>query len=144
MIVKRVMLSDVSKDLFDLEIRTMTRPFDLVSRNVEELSAFLKQSDIYASYEIGRIVGFVAYEKINNNLELKLIVVSPEYQSKGIGSELLNYCFKDNEGLNMTLTAHPDNSNALIFYLRNGLKITKWKDNCYGDGQPRLVLSKHI
>lgn len=144
MYIKQISTNEASHSLFDLEKKTMTRHFDLVSRNVEELLSFLKQSVIYASYEGNKMVGFMAYEKNDDKLELKLIVVSPEYQSRGIGSELLNYCFKENKGLNISLTAHPDNVNGIIFYLRNGFNITKWKDNCYGDGQPRLILSKRI
>ena len=142
--IKQVKLTDVSQALFDLEIKTMTRSFDLVSRNVDELLSFLNQSVIYAGYNSEEIIGFVAIEKISDNFELKLIVVSPEYQSKGIGSKLLSYCLKENKEMNISLTVHPDNAQAIIFYLRNGFKISKWKDNCYGDGQPRLVLLKRI
>ena len=35
---------------------------------------------------------------------------------------------------------HPQNTGAIILYLEHGFKIVGWKDDYYGDGQPRLML----
>jgi ribosomal protein S18 acetylase RimI-like enzyme len=40
------------------------------------------------------------------------------------------------------LVTHPENTSAIITYLKSGFKIKAWKDNYFGDGQPRILLVK--
>lgn len=40
------------------------------------------------------------------------------------------------------LVVHPHNNPAISLYLSLGFKIESWRDNYFGDGEPRLVLVK--
>ena len=46
------------------------------------------------------------------------------------------------KGNQVYMITHPKNIAAIILYLKNGFEIASWKENCYGDGEPRLILQR--
>jgi len=43
--------------------------------------------------------------------------------------------------LTIWLITHPLNTPAILLYLKNGFQITGWKDNYYGDSEPRIIFA---
>ncbi len=41
---------------------------------------------------------------------------------------------------NFALLVHPENTPALLIYLRLGFLISEWKENYFGNGQPRILM----
>lgn len=89
-------------------------------------------------------VGFISYEMKGTSLAyINDLTVLSEYQNKGIGSKAMEFIMerlKDVERIE--LVTHPKNNPAVRLYLKFGFEIEGWKDNFYGDGEPRLVLVK--
>ncbi len=131
-----------AKVLFALDNKAFSRDFDLPSRTVQEQISFLRGCDVYMLYESDMPVGFFALKKNGDGIELDAIVVIPEKQGKGYGKAMMDKILKLTKGNIVHLATHPRNTGAIIFYLKFGFEIYGWKDNYFGDGQPRLLLKR--
>lgn len=139
--LKKIEYIKEAQVLFELEKRAFFRDFDLPSRNVEEQIDYLKESEVFALYENGVVVGFFAYRQGENDVELLVIAVDPQKQGNGYGKMLIAKLLELTKNRTVRLVTHPKNSGAIRFYLKSGFTISGWKDNYYGDGQPRLLLA---
>lgn len=128
--------------LFKLDNLALHRDFDLPSRNIQEQIDYLRGSEVYVLYEDGKALGFFAFKEEKSEVELLVIVVIPEKQGKGYGQIMMKKLLELTKGNTIKLVTHPKNSSAILFYLQSGYEIYGWKDNYYGDGEPRLLL-KH-
>ncbi|MDP1722448.1 MAG: GNAT family N-acetyltransferase [Candidatus Gottesmanbacteria bacterium] len=131
-----------AKVLFALNNKAFYREFDLPSRSVQEQEYYLQGSDVYILYDVHIPVGFFSLKKTGVGIELESIVIVPEKQRKGFGKAMMNKILELTKGNTVHLATHPRNTGAIIFYLKFGFEIYGWKDNCYGDGQPRLLLRR--
>lgn len=138
----KVDVENEAKALFFLDNKAFHRDFDLPSRNIQEQIDYLQGSDAYILYESDTPVGFFSLKKIDDDFELRSIVVVPEKQGKGLGTAMMEKILKLTKGKNIHLATHPRNPGAIRFYLKFGFEIFGWKDNYYGDGQPRLLLKR--
>lgn len=143
-ILKKKISSELGEQLYALEKEVFTRDFDLPSRSLQEFNEFFSKSDFLVSQDGDKIVGFMAFEKDNQSIEIKIIAILVSNQRKGIGQALLKEIFTENQGKLIYLTVHPKNSSAIAFYLKCGFDIARRIENCYGDGQPRLRLEKQL
>ncbi len=143
MIIKKVNLKKVGKDLFYIDNAAFTRDFDLKARSVKEEVDYLQNSEIYVAYEGAKTIGFIAYEDKRDSVEIISLAVVPEYQKKGIGKLLLTHILGILKKRKTHLVTHPRNTPAIILYLKLGFEIYGLKENYYGDGQPRLLLKNY-
>lgn len=139
--LKKIEYIKEAQVLFELEKKAFFRDFDLPSRNVEEQIDYLKESEVFGLYENGVVVGFFAYRQGENDVELLVIAVDPQKQGNGYGKMLIAKLLELTKNRTVRLVTHPKNSGAIRFYLKSGFTISGWKDNYYGDGQPRLLLA---
>lgn len=140
-----VRTADLHRDgelLLHLDQECFTRPYDWPSTKVEEEISFLQNSTVYLYFDGSLPIGFFAFAPKDKKVELKTICLIPLYQGKGIGKNMMEKFFSLNDGKNIVLVTHPENSQALKLYLHEGFVIKAWKDNYYGNGQPRLILEK--
>lgn len=140
MIITRVDLKKFSKVLFEMDIAAYTRDFDYPPRDEKDQIDYLKDCEVYIASEGVIPVGFFAYRVNENDTEVYSVTVTPKYQGKGIGKAMMQKLFELVDGHTIRLVTHPKNTNAIIFYLKSGFTISGWKDNYYGDGEPRLLL----
>lgn len=140
MTLKKTSLQDSAAILFDIDNKAFSRPFDLPSRSIEEQAEFLKDSEVFIAYENDAPIGFIACETKVNVTEIRSIAVLPEWQGRGIGMQMVKNTLKSIKIPVVHLVTHPKNTNAIVMYLKCGFEIYGWKDNYYGDGQPRLLL----
>lgn len=91
----------------------------------KKLARFGNFCVVYNRDEIAGFVGYYTNEIINKTGYLSTIVVSPNYQRKGVGTVLLNECLADcrNKGMiRCRLEVDKENLKAIQFYLRNGFQ----------------------
>lgn len=139
--IKKESLKEISQILFKIDNKAFSRDFDLPSKDVAEQERYLKNSSVYVAYDGKTPIGFFAYEhKDNNEIEVKSIAVIPEYQKKGVGKLMMKKLLKLVKDYSVKTVTHPYNTGAIILYLKHGFQIYGWKNNYYGDGQPRLLL----
>jgi [ribosomal protein S18]-alanine N-acetyltransferase len=139
-------VADLRQDgqlLLELDNRCFNRIIDYPSASVKEELGFLSGSSTYICFDDDKAVGFFAYkDNSKGEVELKTMAVIPEYRGRGIGKEMMAYFLQSNKGKDLFLVTHPQNSGAIVLYLKSGFAITGWNENYYGDGQPRLMLKR--
>lgn len=110
----------------------------------EEWKEELSKSKVYIIEKDGAAIGNISYEiKNDNHAYLSGFVVIPDFQGQGIGREVLVMILEELKSMRrIDLVTHPHNAKAIMLYLSFGFIIESWKDNYFGDGEPRIVLSK--
>jgi len=90
-------------------------------------------------------IGTIEYKiKGENYAYLSGLVVDPNFQGRGIGRKALRWLLANDlkNFKRVDLATHPHNTRAIMLYLSLGFVIESWKDNYYGDGEPRIVLAR--
>ena len=142
MILEKVNPQESGELLLKIDNEVFIREFDLPSRDVGEQINYLRGSETYLVREEGKIVGFHAFLPVNElEVEIKTMAVLPQFQGKGVGQKMMKEMKQLNKHKRLILATHPRNIQALVFYLKQGFIVYGWKDNYFGDGQPRLLLS---
>ncbi|MCM3739652.1 GNAT family N-acetyltransferase [Oceanobacillus luteolus] len=90
-----------------------------------------RKTYIFIAEVEGNIVGFANYSKVQSDKKCHLhaIYILPEYQSKGIGSRLLNIGMEKLGAKEITLHVERKNENALNFYKKKGFQMISEFDN---------------
>lgn len=142
--LKKAEINDIDKFL-DIEKSVADLKTYSVFENEEEIKKSIKNEIVYFIEKEGILVGRIAYEiKNKDHAYLSDLVIKPEFQNQGIAREALALILeelKDKKEIN--LVVHPKNTPALLLYLSSGFIIESWKDNYFGDGEPRLILHKN-
>lgn len=110
--------------------------------NREEAKKEIENNEVYFILKDGEVIGSTEYRiKSPKHAYLGGLVVLPNFQGQGIAREAAKFRLeklKDMERID--LVTHPCNSKIITLYLSLGFYIESWKDNYYGDGEPRLIL----
>jgi ribosomal protein S18 acetylase RimI-like enzyme len=126
--------------LFELDNKCFIKDYDIPSRNVQEQVDYLKDSICYLAIQNNSPIGFFAYKIDEERVDIKSIAVLPNHQGKKYGKIMMEELLKQVKNHKVFVVTHPRNTPAIILYLKSGFEIYGWKDNYYGDGQPRLLL----
>ncbi|MFA5967143.1 MAG: GNAT family N-acetyltransferase [Patescibacteria group bacterium] len=91
-----------------------------------------------------QIVGTISFEiKGDNDYYCDGLVIMPEYRGKGYALEAVKEMLKLIGGhKHIHLVVHPHNTPAIITYLKAGFVVSGWKDNYFGDGEPRIEMAR--
>jgi ribosomal protein S18 acetylase RimI-like enzyme len=107
----------------------------------EEWKEAFIAGDVFLMIYNGKVVGNFSYEqKAPDRIYLSGLVVSPELRGKGIGSAVLSWFLARHEDVPyIDLYTHPENL-ARKLYESFGFVFKEKIENCYGDGEPRVLL----
>ena len=110
----------------------------------EEAKEEIENNEVYFIKKDGQNVGSTEYQiKGPDEAYLGGLIIKPEYRGQGIARKAIEFRLEKLEGTKrLWLVTHPHNSKMVRMYLSYGFIIEAWKDNYFGDGEPRLVLSK--
>lgn len=130
-------LIDLEKSVAGTKIYSTTLEEDEWKGELQKCRVFLIEKD-------GMVVGLLSYEQQSpEHVYLSDLVVSPEFQGQGIARQVLARLLEELKDIKkIYLTTHPDNQKALRLYQSLGFVIESRKENYYGDGEPRLILTK--
>ena len=71
------------------------------------------------------------------------VIVAPSVRGRGFARSALSHVFEMAKGApRIDLVTHPENEPALRLYQSLGFVVESYKDNYFGDGEPRLVLAR--
>jgi len=100
----------------------------------------LASGSVFLIYVDSEAVGNVSLQlKGPAHLHISVLVVTPPYQGRGIGREVLTQVLREHaDKERIDLTTHPDNP-ARRLYESLGFEVESRIENCWGDGEPRLL-----
>ncbi len=126
------------------EAASVSPRFFLTYNSEQEMKDYLQKCKVFFVIKDNHPIGTVAYSfKEPGHIYVDGLAILPKYAGKGYGTEAMKWLLdqiKDAEKIN--LVVHPHNSGAICIYLKVGFQIVGWKDNYFGDGEPRLELIK--
>jgi len=110
----------------------------------DELKEYIKNDFVFLIKNKDIIVGLVSFEVIKKKTaHCNGLVIYPEFRRKGFGIKAMSIVLKRmSKYPRVELVVHPHNNPAISLYLSMGFIIEAWRDNYFGDGEPRLVLIK--
>ena len=112
-------------------------PIDLLLEadpSESKIRAYLPDSHCFLAEESGTTVGvYVLYPLNHDNYELMSIAVTPEYQNKGIGKELLNHAISSAKALGAKQLEVGTGSFGyqLAFYQKAGFRVNSIKKDFF-------------
>lgn len=130
-----------TKLLLMLDQEAFNRSFDTPFKNEKELKNFLAKSEVYLILLDNNPVGYYSYNIEKEEAEILAVVVTPKWQGKGIGSEVLSKIINEikDKVVKTKIATHPENIPAIHLYWKFDFKITDWIERYY-DNKPRLVM----
>lgn len=139
---KRATIEDLS-DIIKIEERAKGSKLYGTFDDNEEALEYVNDMITYLIKKDDEAIGRVAYKLDGDNAHIYDLVVVPKFQGEGIGRIALNFALNELKDKKVNLFVHPQNNRALMLYLSFGFVIESWKDNFYGDGEPRLIMVKN-
>lgn len=110
----------------------------------DDLEEEMKKGIVYFIKSGDDIVGNVSYEiKGDDHAYISGLMVLPAFQGQGIGRQAMAAVMEELKDFKrVDLVTHPDNAKAISLYSSLGFVIESRKENYFGDGEPRVVMSK--
>jgi len=145
--LKKASIEDIST-IISIENKLVgIKTFSPMTTEEEWKEEFAKVNQkIYLILKDEIVVGDTSYEKKpDRSVYLSGLAINPEFQKQGIGREVMRLIMEELKDVNKVyLVTHPENSGAVKLYLSFGFVIKSWKDNYYGDGEPRIELIREL
>jgi ribosomal protein S18 acetylase RimI-like enzyme len=141
--LKRAAIEDIDRFL-DLEkLAAGTLIYSAMTDRKDALDEISKNT-VYLIEKDGEIVGDISYEiRDGKTAYISGFMVDPRFQGQGVGRQAMAMIMEELKGMEkIELVTHPRNTKALMLYLSLGFEIERWKDNYFGDGEPRVSLAK--
>lgn len=126
-----------------MERRVVDRTYSAMLTE-EEVREEMQKGPVYMIKDGDVIVGSVSYEiKPEGTVYLSGLVIDPAYQGRGLGRTALEQVLEEvKDAPKIELLTHPDNTKAVGLYQSLGFQITGRKENAFGDGEPRVILTR--
>ncbi|MFA5009709.1 MAG: GNAT family N-acetyltransferase [Patescibacteria group bacterium] len=139
---KKVTIEDVDK-LLEVEKTAVSSKTYFSITDREEAKKEIENNEVYFIIKHNKIVGTTEYQIKNpNHAYLGGLVIIPSFQGQGIARKAAEFKLEKLKNIKrIDLTAHPRNNKIIVLYLSLGFHIESWKDNYFGDGEPRLILA---
>jgi ribosomal protein S18 acetylase RimI-like enzyme len=116
--------------------------------DIDGMGKYLSESNVYFILSNGKKVGAIGFEKISDSLaQIQGLNLLPEHRGQGIGKGAIRGLVNivTSEGFQeANLMVHPENSIAIMAYMKCEFVIRSWKENFFGDGEPRLEMWKKL
>lgn len=110
----------------------------------KEITSFIKNDFVFFIKRKEIVIGLVAFGEISKKTAYcNGLVILPKFRGKGYARKAMTLAMKKMAKYpRIELVVHPHNTPAISLYLSLGFVIEAWKDDYYGNGEPRLVMKK--
>lgn len=119
-------------------------PSDIYARITDEqaVEKEIENNEVYLILKDDKVIGTTEYTmKSPDHAYLGGLLIHPDFRGQGIGRKAAEFRLNQLKGIKrIDLHTHPRNSRIIRLYLSLGFVIEAWKDNYFGDGEPRLVI----
>lgn len=140
--LKKATLKDV-EEITELEKIADSKTYSARVKE-DEIKNFIKNDVVFLIKRQDKNIGLVSYEIVKRKTaHINGLVVNPKFRGKGYARQAMLLLLKKMRQFpRIELVVHPRNTPAVSLYLSLGFIIESWKNNYFGDGEPRLVLVK--
>jgi len=130
------------EDYIAIEKKVTSRTYASITEE-EEVKKEFENGFVYMIKKDDKSVGIISYEiKDDESAYISGLSIDPDFQGQGIGRiALVKILNEINNFSKVWLITHPDNFRAIKLYESLNFKITGRKENYFGDGEPRIVLT---
>lgn len=138
----RATLEDLDKFLEIEKSAALLKTYSAITEK-NEAKKEIENNFVYLIKIGDEVVGSTMYEMKNKDCAyLSGLIVSPRFRRRGIARQAIIYRLNELKNIKrIEVLTHPHNSTIIKLYLSFGFIIESWKDNYYGDGEPRIMLS---
>ncbi|WP_338344328.1 GNAT family N-acetyltransferase [Fructobacillus evanidus] len=91
-----------------------------------------------------RIIGFLSYRAILDEVDLSFLAVDPAFQGQGMARELMQAFCEQNNDRTAFLEVAENNVSARRLYEKFGFEIYARRDGYYHDGQTAILMEKNL
>jgi ribosomal protein S18 acetylase RimI-like enzyme len=142
-VFKKATIDDVAEFLRIEKSAIGAKTYSGISDEQEAIEE-IENNEVHFIIKDGKTVGTTGYQmKSPDHAYLSGLVIVPEFRGQGIGRKAAEFRLNQLENIKrIDLVTHPLNSRVIMIYLSLGFHIESWKDNYYGDGEPRIVLAR--
>ncbi|MDI6752220.1 MAG: ribosomal protein S18-alanine N-acetyltransferase [bacterium] len=114
----------------------------------ESFAEEIKQgSEFYVTKEEGKVVGYLGFYKVKDEMQLVNLAVTKERQGKGIGSELLKWALKQAKSLGAKkafLEVEKGNSRAISLYHKFSFYETGIRKGYYEGKEDAVIMRAEL
>lgn len=130
------------KDIIALENKVKSRTYVPLG-NEQQLLGIMAKGPIYIIKQGKELAGIIAYyQKEDGSMYICALATDPKYRGQHLGRQALIKVLEElNESPKIWLITHPDNPGVKLYESLN-FKITGRKENYFGDGEPRIILTR--
>lgn len=103
----------------------------------------LETNEVYLIKKDGVVIGSTEYQIQGDGVAyMSGLVIDPDFQGLDIARKAIEFRLSlVQNAKRIYVVTHPHNSKVIRMYLSYGFIIESWKDDYYGDGEPRIVLA---
>lgn len=139
--IKKVKLDAFAPTIFEIVKQSFNRDFDPPTESLQEVLDYLEGCELFGVFDEEEAIGYFGFKlHKDGKVELKSIALHPDYQGKGIGKKMMLSLKSEVGKKTVWLVVHPKNVGAIASYLRSGFIPSGWKEDFFGDGEPRLLM----
>ncbi len=140
---QKISLNDWER-LRELE-RVAASKFFAPCQDEEGYKRYIRESEVFFVVRDDKTIGTISYKNQQDGAVLiNGLTIVPEYRQQGIARQAMEQLLERIGDKECFLLVHPANTPALLIYLRLGFVIREWKENYFGNGEPRLFLSRKM
>lgn len=132
--------TDDWQEILNFEKLASSRFFHAMTTQ-EEAEKYLQNSEVFFIISDDQKVGTLSYEIKEGANHIDGLTIKPELRKRGIAQEAIRFLV-EKENKPFELYVHPENTSAILVYLKNGFKIVAWKENIFGDNEPRILMRR--
>ncbi len=111
--------------------------------NRDEAIEEMEQNEVHLIKKDGAVIGSTEYQIQGPECAyMSGLVIDPDFQDQGLARKAIEFRLDRLKDMKrIYLVTHPHNSKVIHMYLSYGFIIESWKDDHFGDGEPRIVLA---
>lgn len=109
----------------------------------KEVKKYLAESNVFLVKLGKKVIGTISYQPEGESAYFNGLIISPTERGKGYATKALRLMLNKVKNFKRVYNrVHPQNTSALLTYLKEGFKIISWEENHFGDNEPRLIIEK--
>ena len=137
--VKRERIESIAEHVYGVQMLALA----MYSEYKEDYKPIYNEYTYNFCYiKYSKVIGFIIYTSLYENVEIVDLFVSEKYRNKRIGSMLLNEVLRRNKKKNISLEVNVNNENAIKLYKNNKFEIASIRKGYYNGIDGYLMVKK--